>query len=206
MFRRVGLATSIASCTPWVVKAVGSSSGSGAGGSGITVENSNRSPVVSFGEMCAEHRSVAGLTTHALGAQMRFQMGSMRPGDWHCNTCQQHNFKNRTECFKCRAPKGSPAGTGVLPRKKEHAMNKPSPHKTRPGDWECSCGQHNYYTFLECKKCNSPREGSAGEGKDWTCCHCFTINFGRRTSCGGCQFPRMKGFMKKDEMPMNKGM
>eukprot|EP00992_Anisonema_acinus_P010958 TRINITY_DN7011_c0_g1_i1.p1 TRINITY_DN7011_c0_g1~~TRINITY_DN7011_c0_g1_i1.p1 ORF type:complete len:329 (+),score=60.24 TRINITY_DN7011_c0_g1_i1:57-989(+) len=31
----------------------------------------------------------------------------VRPGDWHCPVCQNHNFKWRTECKQCSAPKES---------------------------------------------------------------------------------------------------
>ena len=26
-------------------------------------------------------------------------------GDWMCNSCGQHNFRSRAECYKCAAPK-----------------------------------------------------------------------------------------------------
>ena len=29
----------------------------------------------------------------------------MDAGDWMCNSCGQHNFRSRAECFKCSAPK-----------------------------------------------------------------------------------------------------
>ncbi len=28
-----------------------------------------------------------------------------RPGDWDCPACRAHNFKTKTECFKCGIPK-----------------------------------------------------------------------------------------------------
>ena len=30
---------------------------------------------------------------------------NMRPGDWSCPDCNQHNFARNTECYKCGAPK-----------------------------------------------------------------------------------------------------
>ncbi|KAJ3012947.1 hypothetical protein HKX48_005997 [Thoreauomyces humboldtii] len=29
---------------------------------------------------------------------------AMKEGDWMCPSCQSHNFRSRTECFRCRAP------------------------------------------------------------------------------------------------------
>lgn len=29
-------------------------------------------------------------------------------GDWMCNSCGQHNFRSRAECYKCAAPKCGP--------------------------------------------------------------------------------------------------
>lgn len=31
--------------------------------------------------------------------------GNVRDGDWPCSQCSANNFANRTECFKCKAPK-----------------------------------------------------------------------------------------------------
>eukprot|EP00933_Yihiella_yeosuensis_P010788 TRINITY_DN11762_c0_g1_i4.p1 TRINITY_DN11762_c0_g1~~TRINITY_DN11762_c0_g1_i4.p1 ORF type:complete len:400 (+),score=76.82 TRINITY_DN11762_c0_g1_i4:454-1653(+) len=41
----------------------------------------------------------------------------MRPGDWICTSCGSHNFKSRTDCYKCGAPKpsGAEMQTDALP-------------------------------------------------------------------------------------------
>ncbi|XP_042419714.1 TATA-binding protein-associated factor 2N-like [Zingiber officinale] len=30
-----------------------------------------------------------------------------KSGDWICNSCNEHNFASRTECFRCSAPRDS---------------------------------------------------------------------------------------------------
>ena len=35
--------------------------------------------------------------------------GGLRPGDWVCKACLNHNFASRTDCNKCGAPKDDPA-------------------------------------------------------------------------------------------------
>lgn len=35
-------------------------------------------------------------------------------GDWMCNSCGQHNFRSRAECYKCAAPKCVPVAFRCL--------------------------------------------------------------------------------------------
>jgi len=65
----------------------------------------------------------------------------LRPGDWVCPGCQNHNYASRTECNKCGQPKAQQV-----------------PPNFRPGDWLCpSCGNHNFASKAACNKCQEPK-------------------------------------------------
>lgn len=67
--------------------------------------------------------------------------GQLRPGDWICPGCQNHNYASRTECNKCGQPKSQQV-----------------PPNFRPGDWLCpSCDNHNFASRDACNKCQEPR-------------------------------------------------
>eukprot|EP00929_Paragymnodinium_shiwhaense_P103910 TRINITY_DN6775_c0_g1_i1.p1 TRINITY_DN6775_c0_g1~~TRINITY_DN6775_c0_g1_i1.p1 ORF type:complete len:258 (+),score=31.65 TRINITY_DN6775_c0_g1_i1:94-867(+) len=54
----------------------------------------------------------------------------MRPGDWLCRACGNHNYANRDNCNKCAMAKTVFIAKGGM----------------RDGDWVCSgCQNHNYY-------------------------------------------------------------
>lgn len=64
---------------------------------------------------------------------------TIRPGDWFCQGCANHNYASRESCNKCGKPKHAPA-------------------KFRDGDWICpECKNHNYASRTSCNKCGSPQ-------------------------------------------------
>jgi len=64
---------------------------------------------------------------------------NMRPGDWVCPACQNHNYSSRENCNKCQRPKAAP-------------------QNYREGDWICAgCQNHNYASRDACNKCQSPK-------------------------------------------------
>lgn len=68
----------------------------------------------------------------------------LRPGDWICTGCQNHNYASRTECNRCGEPKSQQA--------------PPNLPNFRPGDWLCpSCGNHNFASKTACNRCQEPR-------------------------------------------------
>eukprot|EP00927_Polykrikos_kofoidii_P065698 TRINITY_DN61431_c0_g1_i1.p1 TRINITY_DN61431_c0_g1~~TRINITY_DN61431_c0_g1_i1.p1 ORF type:complete len:241 (+),score=18.33 TRINITY_DN61431_c0_g1_i1:79-801(+) len=106
----------------------------------------------------------------------------MRPGDWMCRACNNHNFANREACNKCDIPKSVYiAKTGM-----------------REGDWLCpQCQNHNYASKTACNKCqrpkgNAPSHASAsGTSKgmragDWICPQCSNHNYASKTNCNKC--------------------
>ena len=68
-------------------------------------------------------------------------MSTIRPGDWNCPYCQNHNFASRAVCKQCREPK--PAS------------------QSRPGEWQCKCGELNFAKRTECRGCSAPQPAAA---------------------------------------------
>jgi hypothetical protein len=57
----------------------------------------------------------------------------MRPGDWMCSLCNNHNFASKVACNRCQSPK-------ALASKPLQGMKD-----LRPGDWLCtSCENLNF--------------------------------------------------------------
>lgn len=56
-----------------------------------------------FGGGAAAGQWGAGGFGPAAGGMPRGGGAPFRPGDWNCRECNEHNFANRQECFRCRA-------------------------------------------------------------------------------------------------------
>jgi len=64
---------------------------------------------------------------------------NMRPGDWACPGCSNHNYASRENCNKCQRAKNMPPNF-------------------REGDWMCaSCSNHNYANKTACNKCKEQK-------------------------------------------------
>lgn len=75
----------------------------------------------------------------------------LRPGDWVCPGCQNHNYASRTECNKCGQPKSQAPEPA-------YSSGQQVPANFRPGDWLCpSCGNHNFASKTACNKCQEPK-------------------------------------------------
>jgi len=144
--------------------------------------------------------------------------GEMRPGDWICGACGNHNFASRQVCNKCGGPRtddGSGAGLPSAYGPAYGAAHSAQPssamagpygrpayvggsgsggaggpvREMKEGDWMCpSCGNHNFASRVKCNKCNTLREGMK-EG-DWICRSCKHHNFAKNYSCQKCAAPR----------------
>jgi len=90
------------------------------------------------------------------------------------------------------------------------------PQAYMAGDWECSCGQHNFARRVICFRCEAPHNKQAADMKglprkrpspnnrpnlprwrgqpyvpgDWQCPSCGVNNFARRVKCFECYAPR----------------
>eukprot|EP00434_Breviolum_minutum_P001208 symbB.v1.2.001057.t1/scaffold33.1/size517934/9 len=80
----------------------------------------------------------------------------MRPGDWACPNCGDHNFARNTQCRKCGTPR--PADVTEFPKPVAEPTYTPDGRQMRPGDWICeNCGDHNFARNQQCRKCGHPR-------------------------------------------------
>eukprot|EP00929_Paragymnodinium_shiwhaense_P108437 TRINITY_DN7475_c0_g1_i1.p1 TRINITY_DN7475_c0_g1~~TRINITY_DN7475_c0_g1_i1.p1 ORF type:complete len:398 (-),score=64.44 TRINITY_DN7475_c0_g1_i1:167-1360(-) len=111
---------------------------------------------------------------------------NMRPDDWLCKVCNNHNYANRETCNKC----------GV---KKNVIISKTG---MRQGDWICTfCNNHNWADKLNCNKCGQPKDAAktplAFQGVeqqkdrelregDWICPMCSNHNYAARHACNKC--------------------
>ena len=106
------------------------------------------------------------------------KMNSVKPGDWNCRRCGQHNFASRRECrgFGCNEWRPKP----VVSKK--------------PGDWNCpNCNHLIFASKDKCFKCGTSKPDAGGEEKsvirqngDWDCVSCGDMNFGSRVVCRKC--------------------
>jgi len=132
----------------------------------------------------------------------------MRPGDWICVECDQHNFRNKTECFGCKIPKpdnarpavppghfgqnGFPPPHGMMGGRRD--MGPPSEREVRPGDWQCvDCNYSNFASRTTCNKCNKLKPDNApltADLKNWECTSCGASNHSKRYDCFKCQEPK----------------
>ena len=138
----------------------------------------------------------------------------MKPGDWLCDKCGEHNFANKTQCFGCHNP--APAGQ---PQAAMAAMAAaiPPPADMRPGDWICTaCRAHNFANKVACFKCQAPNTGGGmaaaappadfKEG-DWMCPApgCSYHNFASKAVCGRCGGPRPASAVRTTPPPPTHG-
>lgn len=75
---------------------------------------------------------------------------NMKPGDWHCPTCNYLCYASRDSCPRCRtpAPERNSNHSGVQARR-------------LPGDWDCDrCRFHNYAFRPQCMKCGALKQNS----------------------------------------------
>lgn len=136
--------------------------------------------------------------THTGGKGGKSQ-GNMRPGDWSCMQCGNHNFASRECCNKCAAPNmygrqsahyGTSKGGGMMGQSANSYMMQAS--NMRQGDWMCpGCNNHNFASRESCKRCERSKHlpPNFREG-DWMCPHCKNHNFAVKTACNKCQAPR----------------
>ncbi|KAK9787877.1 hypothetical protein WJX73_006120 [Symbiochloris irregularis] len=89
----------------------------------------------------------------------------LRPGDWICEVCKQHNFASRQDCYRCNAEKPGWSATMdeevSMPRRQmtpPPVIGMDQDSGMRPGDWSCpECNNVNFARRMECNRCNMPR-------------------------------------------------
>lgn len=105
-------------------------------------------------------------------------------GDWMCNTCGEHNWRNRMECRGCGAPAPAEKIAEVQAAKARVAVNAAT-HKpqamAKAGDWMCvGCTTVNYANKTQCFRCNMQKPN------EWVCALCNNVNVGQRNFCNIC--------------------
>ena len=108
----------------------------------------------------------------------------MRPGDWICQACNNHNYADKIACNRCRVPKpgqwhGMPGGGPTM----------------RQGDWICrACANHNYADKTSCNRCKLEKNvyitATGMREGDWICPSCNNHNYADKTACNKCAVPK----------------
>lgn len=158
------------------------------------------------------------------GANMMAMMGgggagNMKPGDWLCSQCGDHQYARNPACRKCGAPKPEDGGqAGGMMGGGCGMMQMMNPN-FKQGDWMCSaCGNHVFARNEACPKCGANKAEAAaadpsggmmggmmggmkflgGSGPvpkpgDWNCPACGDHQFARNETCRKCGGPRPEG-------------
>ena len=91
---------------------------------------------------------------------------NMKPGDWRCPKCKNHNFANKKVCNRTGCEEPKPRGGGGRGRDSRGHRSSNSggfnDSNMKPGDWNCpKCKNHNYAKRTVCNRCDTrkPVEG-----------------------------------------------
>lgn len=108
-----------------------------------------------------------------------------KPGDWKCQ-CEDINFASRSKCRKCNHSKsGEIADRNVRQRFQSQDLNQIIGQGSK--DWNCSCGEVNFISRIQCRKCMKIKEGTNlhGEIDTLSCKICFDAPLQARIrTCG----------------------
>lgn len=113
---------------------------------------------------------------------------NFQEGDWMCETCKQHNWKNRMDCRGCGAPAPADKIAELQAQKARTAVAQAARapvQSARPGDWMCvGCTSSNYASKRQCHRCNMPKPN------EWVCSVCNNMNVGAdHANCSVCMGP-----------------
>jgi predicted nucleic-acid-binding Zn-ribbon protein/rRNA processing protein Gar1 len=157
-----------------------------------------------------------------------FNNSNMKPGDWSCPKCKNHNFANKKVCNRTGCEEPKPRGGGGRGRDSRGYRSNNSGgfnnSNMKPGDWSCpKCKNHNFSNKKVCNRtgCEEPKpRGGGGRGRDsrgyqssnsggfndsnmkpgdWNCPKCKNHNYAKRTVCNRCDTRKPvegKGFRK----------
>ncbi|HIL43464.1 MAG: hypothetical protein CXT65_04910 [Methanobacteriota archaeon] len=153
---------------------------------------------------------------------------NMKPGDWSCPKCKNHNYANKKVCNRTGCEEPKPRGGGGRGRDSRGYRSNNSGgfnnSNMKPGDWSCpKCKNHNFANKKVCNRtgCEEPKpRGGGGRGRDsrgyqssnsggfndsnmkpgdWNCPKCKNHNYAKRTVCNRCDTRKPvegKGFRK----------
>jgi predicted nucleic-acid-binding Zn-ribbon protein/rRNA processing protein Gar1 len=155
---------------------------------------------------------------------------NMKPGDWSCPKCKNHNYANKKVCNRtgCEEPKPRGGGGRGGDSRGYRSNNSGGFNNSnmKPGDWSCpKCKNHNFSNKKVCNRtgCEEPKpRGGGGRGGDsrgyrsnnsggfndsemkpgdWNCPKCKNHNYAKRTVCNRCDTRKPvegKGFRKTE--------
>jgi len=108
----------------------------------------------------------AGMLAMAPMGAMGAMPGGMKPGDWSCPQCGDHQFARNETCRRCGGPKpvGAQAGlaTAMGAGLAGPGFGRPA-QEMKPGDWHCpSCQDLQFARNAACRKCGTPKPADAG--------------------------------------------
>ena len=86
---------------------------------------------------------------------------NLKPGDWVCPKCKNHNYANKQFCNRSNCNEKKP-GNNQRRNQRSNETNM------KPGDWICpKCKNHNYASKNFCNRsnCDVRKPGSSGENK-----------------------------------------
>lgn len=104
----------------------------------------------------------------------------MRPGDWRCEHCNDHQFERNLACRKCGAPKPTVSSNNQI---------------SKAGDWICpnpACGDVQFERNALCRKCNSPRPGVVLAQTQASAMYGAFVTTPRNFMCRECGAPKPK--------------
>merc|ERR1719330_1195943 len=99
---------------------------------------------------------------------------NVKPGDWVCLGCGDHQFAKNATCRKCGTPKGQMGMGGMMGGQMGGMMGGMMGGQMggmmggmcgnmKPGDWSCpGCGDHQFAKNATCRKCGTPKPENAG--------------------------------------------
>lgn len=99
----------------------------------------------------------------------------MKPGDWSCPKCNNHNFASKNVCNRTGCDEPKPSGGNQRDRdrrgqgrpswgdRRDRDRNNRNQNEEREGDWTCKqCGNSNFAFRTECNRCGRNKDGSGG--------------------------------------------
>ena len=79
----------------------------------------------------------------------------MKPGDWRCPKCKNHNYANKQFCNRstCNEKKPSGSNNSYQGRDNNRGRDNNDDSNIKPGDWICpKCKNHNYASKNFCNR------------------------------------------------------